>query len=282
MDRDTTNSENDSELEVAPSKGRKPSRRPGHKRQSIIKIEVAPSTSRKRNVARTSRSLRNVKRARIVSSSDDDSFELNDSPESESSDSDEEYRPENKVHSSGESSSSEDVKMKASKEEEEMDEGDYCVTSEEEGEEESDSDAGEAQMPNRSKVLSKVQEQLIKQQKDKKTAANMEIIEGVRKMKDELLQKIEELGERLPKNTLDDLINKLGGSEKVAEMTGRKGRVAGQKDGTVHYESRKEEGISSDMLNLKEKERFMDGEKVQRKNKTIFTCNATNFFRNSL
>jgi hypothetical protein len=37
-------------------------------------------------------------------------------------------------------------------------------------------------------------------------------------MKEELLQRIEELGDRLPPNTLDQLIDELGGPENVAEV----------------------------------------------------------------
>ncbi|CAK9304464.1 unnamed protein product [Gordionus sp. m RMFG-2023] len=78
-------------------------------------------------------------------------------------------------------------------------------------------------------------------------------------MRQELLAEIEELGERLPPNTLDQLIEELGGPEQVAEMTGRKGRVVAQKDGTVIYESRGEIDVPLEALNVKEKQRFMDG-----------------------
>lgn len=37
-------------------------------------------------------------------------------------------------------------------------------------------------------------------------------------MKEELLQHIEDLGEKLPPNTLDQLIDELGGPENVAEV----------------------------------------------------------------
>ncbi|PIK48783.1 putative protein strawberry notch-like 1 [Apostichopus japonicus] len=62
-------------------------------------------------------------------------------------------------------------------------------------------------------------------------------------------------------NTLDELIEELGGPENVAEMTGRKGRVVSNNDGNVQYESRCEMDVPLEILNLTEKKRFMDGEK---------------------
>lgn len=76
-------------------------------------------------------------------------------------------------------------------------------------------------------------------------------------MKEELLAKIEVLGEVLPPNTLDQLIDELGGPEKVAEMTGRKGRIVQRKKGAVQYESRSEGDISLEMLNMAEKQRYL-------------------------
>lgn len=108
-------------------------------------------------------------------------------------------------------------------------------------------------------------------------------------MKRMLLGRICELGRELPLNTLDELIDRLGGPENVSEvrhpqysglprcplafladlwpprirqMTGRKGRVVRQANGSVRYESRAEQGLTIDHINIKEKERFMDGEKV--------------------
>uniref|UniRef100_A0A336KBU6 CSON006692 protein n=1 Tax=Culicoides sonorensis TaxID=179676 RepID=A0A336KBU6_CULSO len=86
-------------------------------------------------------------------------------------------------------------------------------------------------------------------------------IERACEMKEELLSKIESLGERLPPNTLDQLIDELGGPENVAEMTGRKGRVVQTDRGNIQYESRSEQDVSLEVLNLTEKKRFMDGEK---------------------
>ena len=45
-------------------------------------------------------------------------------------------------------------------------------------------------------------------------------------------------------------------------MTGRKGRVVTTADGSVQYESRSETDAPLEILNLTEKQRFMDGEKV--------------------
>ncbi|XP_041435843.1 protein strawberry notch homolog 2 isoform X2 [Xenopus laevis] len=78
----------------------------------------------------------------------------------------------------------------------------------------------------------------------------------------ELLKKVEMLGKELPLNTLDELIDQFGGPEKVAEMTGRKGRVVRKSNGTVLFESRAEQNLSIDNVNLREKERFMNGEKL--------------------
>uniref|UniRef100_A0A8C0FSE3 Protein strawberry notch homolog 2 n=1 Tax=Bubo bubo TaxID=30461 RepID=A0A8C0FSE3_BUBBB len=87
-------------------------------------------------------------------------------------------------------------------------------------------------------------------------------LEHVEKMKQDLLAKVKALGKELPLNTLDELINHFGGPEHVAEMTGRKGRVVCRPDGSVMFESRAEQGLSIDHVNLKEKERFMKGEKL--------------------
>ncbi|KAJ8312814.1 hypothetical protein KUTeg_010187 [Tegillarca granosa] len=85
-------------------------------------------------------------------------------------------------------------------------------------------------------------------------------VEKAGSMKQELLDMLEEIGENLPPNTLDHLIDELGGPENVAEMTGRKGRVVSTDDG-ISYESRSESDVPLEILNLTEKQRFMDGEK---------------------
>lgn len=46
-------------------------------------------------------------------------------------------------------------------------------------------------------------------------------------------------------------------------MTGRKGRVVRRPDGSVRYESRAEQGLIIDQINVKEKDRFMGAEKVR-------------------
>lgn len=88
------------------------------------------------------------------------------------------------------------------------------------------------------------------------------VLERVEQLKQDLLDKVRALGRELPVNTLDELIDQLGGPENVAEMTGRKGRVVSRPDGTVAFESRAEQGLSIDHVNLREKERFMSGEKL--------------------
>lgn len=51
-------------------------------------------------------------------------------------------------------------------------------------------------------------------------------------------------------------------------MTGRKGRVVRRPDGSVRYESRAEQGLTIDHINIKEKDRFMSGEKVGHHSRT--------------
>ncbi|OBS68912.1 hypothetical protein A6R68_02525 [Neotoma lepida] len=90
---------------------------------------------------------------------------------------------------------------------------------------------------------------------------SQDAVERAQQMKKDLLDKLEKLAEDLPPNTLDELIDELGGPENVAEMTGRKGRVVSNDDGRISYESRSEVDVPVEILNLTEKQRFMDGQK---------------------
>ncbi len=74
-----------------------------------------------------------------------------------------------------------------------------------------------------------------------------------------LLEELSSL--KLPSNPLDEIIHRLGGPRKVAEMTGRKHRhiFAG---GAWKYVSRSKERGSTDAVNVAERKRFQSGEKL--------------------
>ena len=93
-----------------------------------------------------------------------------------------------------------------------------------------------------------------------------EISDYICELKRDLLNSIQQLGKRLPANTLDELIDLLDGPDKVAEMTGRKGRVVcrNNQDDTTNfvYETRNEQDVPVELMNVVQKERFMNGEKL--------------------
>ncbi|KAG7374783.1 RNA methylase [Nitzschia inconspicua] len=83
-----------------------------------------------------------------------------------------------------------------------------------------------------------------------------------------MLKEIPKLG--LPPNPLDDLIDRLGGVDHVAEMTGRPGRVVRMSSGKGDYfvytkrimkEKTAAVDDSTDRINLVERQQFMDGTK---------------------
>ncbi|KAH8245040.1 hypothetical protein KR032_004278 [Drosophila birchii] len=76
-------------------------------------------------------------------------------------------------------------------------------------------------------------------------------------MKEDLLSKIKELGSRLPQNSIDQLIEDLGGPNKVAEMSGRRRRPVQNVDGSIQYESHSNLHEPLEWLNTKEKDSFM-------------------------
>uniref|UniRef100_A0A0N4ZKF1 AAA_34 domain-containing protein n=1 Tax=Parastrongyloides trichosuri TaxID=131310 RepID=A0A0N4ZKF1_PARTI len=89
------------------------------------------------------------------------------------------------------------------------------------------------------------------------TASNLGII------KTELLAAVERLGSKLPPNTLDQLIDELGGPEFVAEMTGRKGRVVTKENGEIEYQQRHVgTDATVELMNVEEKHKFMKGDKL--------------------
>jgi hypothetical protein len=67
----------------------------------------------------------------------------------------------------------------------------------------------------------------------------------------------------LPANPLDDIIHKLGGPTKVAEMTGRKMRYVKQRAGNWEYVRRCKDATSDELtLNIEERKNFQDGRKL--------------------
>ncbi|XP_046873856.1 protein strawberry notch homolog 1 isoform X3 [Hypomesus transpacificus] len=101
----------------------------------------------------------------------------------------------------------------------------------------------------------------VKAESEDGCVTSQDAVEDAQHMKKDLLDQLEKLAADLPPNTLDELIDELGGPENVAEMTGRKGRVVSNDDGSISYESRSELDVPVEILNLTEKQRFMDGEK---------------------
>ncbi|XP_057454431.1 protein FORGETTER 1-like [Lotus japonicus] len=78
--------------------------------------------------------------------------------------------------------------------------------------------------------------------------------------KTKLLEMIRALD--LPNNPLDDIMDQLGGPDKVAEMTGRKGVLVRDPSGKgVIYQARNID-VSMEMANMHEKKLFMDGKKL--------------------
>ncbi len=58
----------------------------------------------------------------------------------------------------------------------------------------------------------------VKTESQESCITSQDAVEHAQKMKRDLLEKLEELAEELPPNTLDELIDELGGPENVAEV----------------------------------------------------------------
>ncbi|PIA37650.1 hypothetical protein AQUCO_03000300v1 [Aquilegia coerulea] len=67
----------------------------------------------------------------------------------------------------------------------------------------------------------------------------------------------------LPNNPLDDIIDQLGGPDNIAEMTGRRGMLVRASNGKgVIYQARNTKEVALEMVNMHEKQLFMDGKKL--------------------
>ena len=92
-------------------------------------------------------------------------------------------------------------------------------------------------------------------------------VRRLRRMRRQLLRKLEAMP--LPAQPLDALIEELGGPGKVAEMTGRKGRLVAGAGGRKVYRARTQslrdeghEAVTVDRVNLIERAAFMKGTKL--------------------
>ncbi|KAI6658072.1 hypothetical protein LOD99_15785 [Oopsacas minuta] len=112
------------------------------------------------------------------------------------------------------------------------------------------------------------QPQVLEMKEESPKTDPRDVYQITKNMKQDLLGRVEEIGVVLPNNTLDELIDCLGGPSQVSEMTGRKGRVVTQNVDTavdemepgIKYERRSCLDVPIDLLNMEEKRRFMDGE----------------------
>jgi len=67
---------------------------------------------------------------------------------------------------------------------------------------------------------------------------------------------------KLPSNALDEILDKLGGFDKVAEMSGRTSRLVRNWKDEFVYEKRSANGVSMDEQNIFEREEFQAGRKL--------------------
>ncbi|KNA16468.1 hypothetical protein SOVF_088760 isoform A [Spinacia oleracea] len=101
-----------------------------------------------------------------------------------------------------------------------------------------------------------------------------EYLQAQRAYVEELTKRYEEAVERkmkimeiirsldLPNNPLDDIIDQLGGPDNVAEITGRRGMLVRASCGKgVTYQARNTKDVTMEMVNMHEKQLFMDGKK---------------------
>ncbi|KAI3456640.1 hypothetical protein Pfo_013303 [Paulownia fortunei] len=85
--------------------------------------------------------------------------------------------------------------------------------------------------------------------------------EGALERKLKILEIIRSLD--LPNNPLDDIIDQLGGPDKVAEITGRRGMLVRASGGKgVTYQARNTKDVTMEMVNMHEKQLFMDSKKL--------------------
>lgn len=85
--------------------------------------------------------------------------------------------------------------------------------------------------------------------------------EGALERKSKILEIIRTFD--LPNNPLDDIIDQLGGPDNVAEITGRRGMLVRASSGKgVTYQARNTKDVTMEMVNMHEKQLFMDGKKL--------------------
>ncbi|OVA03143.1 zinc finger protein [Macleaya cordata] len=99
------------------------------------------------------------------------------------------------------------------------------------------------------------------QARDAYIAEMLKRFEAATERKSKILDIIRSLD--LPNNPLDDIIDQLGGPDNVAEITGRRGMLVRASNGKgVIYQPRNTKDVAMEMVNMHEKQLFMEGKKL--------------------